>query len=258
MTDSSGDRYRSGLITEETLDDLASQVQLSATYLLYMASSGVLAAVALLANSVPILIGSMIVAPLMPPLALVAMALTSRRRPQAAQALGVVLAGLAVAFAAAWVTTAIMDALGVIATDAVLLSRPLLEERVRPGWWSMVAALAAGVAGAIAQAHNKTDTIIGTVAAVALVPAVGATAIAAYVGAPAPALGGLLLLSINVGLIIAMGLTVVLLSTRWGALRPLLVVPVVIVAVAGVLLSWAHSSGTVSERPADFQSLSGP
>lgn len=54
------------LVDQDTVTRTASQVKLSGTYVLYMATSGVLAAVALLSNSVPILIGSMIVAPLMP------------------------------------------------------------------------------------------------------------------------------------------------------------------------------------------------
>jgi hypothetical protein len=73
----------SSLISGETLENTAAQVRLSGSYLLYMTSSGVLASVALLSNSVPILIGAMIVAPLMPPLALVAFALVADRRAQA-------------------------------------------------------------------------------------------------------------------------------------------------------------------------------
>lgn len=239
----------------KTLQSTADQVHLSPSYLLYMASSGVLASVALLSNSVPILIGAMIVAPLMPPLALTSFALVAGRRAQAGHALVVAVTGIALAFATAWATTFLMDAVGVIAADAVLLDRPLLEERVRPGWWSLAAAVAAGVAGALAQAHNKTDTIVGTVAALALVPAVGASAIAVHVGAPSAALGGLLLLGLNVGVIIAMGVTVVLVSTGRAALRPLALVPVFIVAVVVALLSWAQASDTVPETPANFDSM---
>lgn len=249
---------QAALITGETIDNTASEVQLSPTYVLYMASSGVLASVALLSNSVPILIGSMIIAPLMAPLALVAFALVAGRRSQAARGLGVALAGLALAFVAAWVTTALMEAAGVVDSDAMILSKPLLQERLRPGWWSMAAAVAAGAVGAIAQAHHKTDTLIGTVAALALVPAVGASAIAVYVGAAAPTLGGLLLLTTNVGIIIAMGVTVVLLSTRRAALRPLALVPVAIVTVVGLLLACAQSTGTVPETPTSFGTDSNP
>ncbi len=55
----------------------------------------------------------------------------------------------------------------------------MLEERVRPGWWSLAAALAGGVVGVVALTQKKTDTLIGTVAALALVPAGAAAGIAA-------------------------------------------------------------------------------
>lgn len=239
----------SPLLTEEILEQTGSQVELSGSYLLYMACSGVLAAVALLSSSVPILIGSMIVAPLMPPLALVPFALAAGRRAEAARGLRVALVGLVLAFVAAWATTAVMDLVGVIPAEVVLLNQPLLEERVRPGWWSMAAAVAAGLAGTVAQAHAKTDTLIGTVAALALVPAVGASALALFAGAPGRALGGALLLALNVGLIVAMGIVAVLATAGRQGLRPLLLVPVVIVAVVGLLLVWAQSTGTVPKTP---------
>jgi uncharacterized hydrophobic protein (TIGR00271 family) len=239
----------SPLLTEEILEQTGSQVQLSGSYLLYMACSGVLAAVALLSSSVPILIGSMIVAPLMPPLALVPFALAAGRRAEAARGLGVALVGLVLAFVAAWATVAVMDLVGVIPAEVVLLNQPMLEERVRPGWWSVAAALAAGLAGTVAQARAKTDTLIGTVAALALVPAVGASALALFAGAPERALGGALLLVLNVGLIVAMGIVGVLAAAGRQGLRPLLLVPVAIVAVVGLLVGWAQSTGTVPKTP---------
>lgn len=237
------------LLDDDALDKTASQVAASGSYVLYMASSGVLAAVGLLSSSVPILIGAMIIAPLMPPLALVPFALATGRRSEAGRGLRVALVGLAVAFAAAWVTTAVMDLLGVIPAEVVLLDKPLLQERLRPGWWSMAAAVAAGLAGTVAQAHAKTDTIIGTVASLALVPAIAATALALFAGAWRPALGGALLLVLNVGLIVAMGIVAVLAAAGRRGLRRLLLVPVVIVAVIALLLAWAQTTGTVPKAP---------
>lgn len=238
------------LLDEDALRKTAAQVELSGSYLLYMATAGVLASVALLSGSVPILIGSMVVAPLMPPLALAPFALVARRRSEAVRALRVALLGLTLAFATAWATTAVMDLIGLLPADtAALLNKPLLEERVEPGWWSMVAAVAAGLAGTTAQAHEKTDALIGTVAALALVPAVGATAIAVFAGAMAPALGGLLLLGMNISLIIGMGITVVLGSSGRAGLRPLALVPVAVVIVLSLFLVWAQSAGTVPETP---------
>ena len=86
------------------------------------------------------------------------------------------------------------------------MNRPLVEERVRVGWYSAFAAVAAGIAAATATAKDKVDSLIGTVASVALVPAVGAAGIAVISGAWMRALGGVTLLLVNVLLIVGMGL----------------------------------------------------
>lgn len=83
------------VLTEDDVDRTASEARFSGNYAMYMSCAGVLAAVALLSSSVPILIGSMVVAPVMPPLALIPFAPVSRRRAVAARGLGVALAGLA-------------------------------------------------------------------------------------------------------------------------------------------------------------------
>ena len=251
-------RFPSPLLTQEILDSVAAQAALTPTYLLYMTASGVLAAVALLSSSVPILIGSMVVAPALAPLVLVPLALVAGRRALAGRGLAVALLGLSLAFVAAAATTVLMNAVGVIPPDTHLLDKPLLEERVRPGWWSMAAAVAAGLVGTVAQATAKTDTLVGTVAALALVPAGAAAAIALLSSDPRRAVGGLLLLAVNVGLIIAMGIVALLATSGRAGLRPALLLPVGIVVLAGLLLAWAQASGTVPEAPPSGSITSGP
>lgn len=86
-----------------------------------------------------------------------------------------------------------------------------IEERVKPGWYSVIAAMAAGISGSIALIKQKTDTLVGVVAALALVPAIAAAGIAFLSKSPKMGFGGLFLLGINVGFIILSGfLTVVI------------------------------------------------
>ncbi|MBW3671470.1 MAG: DUF389 domain-containing protein [Acidobacteria bacterium] len=175
-----------------------------------MALSGVLAAVALLTSSIPVLLGAMLIAPVYPPLALIAVGLVLRRWRVAERAFGVTLAGLGVAVLCAVITTSFLNTIGIIPEETNLVQRELLEERVRPGWYSVAAALAAGLAGMLGTIRNKTDALIGTIASVALVPAGGAAGIALVSGDQARAIGGMLLLAINVLLIVATGMIVLL------------------------------------------------
>lgn len=194
----------------QTIGRLRPDVEVSGYHMTLMALAGILAAVGLLTNSVPVLIGAMLVAPAFAPLALLALAIVLGRWPLAVHSLKVSVVGLIVAVASAILTTAFVNALGIIPVEANLVQRELLEERVRPGWYSMAAALAAGSAGMLAEIRNKTDTLVGTVASVALVPAGGAAGIAFLSGDAARAAGGLILLAINVILIVVTGMMVLL------------------------------------------------
>ncbi|MEQ9483419.1 MAG: hypothetical protein RIG27_14190 [Coleofasciculus sp. F4-SAH-05] len=66
------------LVEPKILQQLSEEVVLSPSYLVLMGMAGILSAIALLTNSIPILIGSMIIAPAFLPLSLVAFAPTGR------------------------------------------------------------------------------------------------------------------------------------------------------------------------------------
>ncbi|MGK7395756.1 MAG: DUF389 domain-containing protein [Candidatus Cyclobacteriaceae bacterium M3_2C_046] len=198
------------IINNEILNNLANQTSFSKSYVALMATSGILAAVSLLTNSVPVLIGSMVVAPALAPLGLISFALVSLHWPLAFRGFLVAIGGILIATLFSMVTTYIMNITGVIPPETNLLDKPLLEERVNPGWYSLVAALAAGVAGTIALVKDKTDTLVGVVAALALVPTAGAAGIAFISSDEGRFIGGLFLLGINVFVIILAGLLTLL------------------------------------------------
>lgn len=198
------------LISDRTIAKVTQQAQLSTSYLVFMATSGVLAAVALLTNSVPILIGSMVIAPALPPLGLVSLALVARKPRLALKGLITALLGLLLAMIFAMLTTWLVNITNVLPAETNLINKELLEERVKPGWYSVIAAVAAGTSGAIALVKQKTDTLVGVVAALALVPAIAAAGIAFLSKNPAMGFGGLFLLGINVSFIVLFGVLTVL------------------------------------------------
>ncbi|MEL6902329.1 MAG: DUF389 domain-containing protein, partial [Cyanobacteria bacterium J06606_4] len=63
----------------DTIQHIAERSEADGSYLVLMAVSGVLAAVAMLTDSVPVLIGSMIIAPALPPLTLISYAIVARQ-----------------------------------------------------------------------------------------------------------------------------------------------------------------------------------
>jgi hypothetical protein len=134
--------------------------------------------------------------------------------PLALRGLGV---GLLLATLCMMATTWVMNVTNVLPPEANLLDRPLLEERIRPGWYGLAAAFAAGVVGTVAPSKRSTDTLVGTVDALALVPAAAAAGIAFMSRDPVRGLGALLLLGMNVGLILAMGLLTLVIMLQFGS-----------------------------------------
>ena len=199
-------------ISDEQLQTVVEQARLTMTYAVLMSMAGVLAAVALLTNSVPILVGSMVIAPVLSPLGLIAFALVRGNPRLALRGLGVSALGFVLALVSAMLATYILKVTGVLPDQLDLSNKPLLQERLKPSWYSVVAAAAAGVAGNLALTKDRTDTLVGAVAALALVPAAGATAISILLGFHAQGIGGLTLLAINTGLVVVMGVVTLLLA----------------------------------------------
>ena len=198
------------IVSDRTIQKITEQAELSTSYLVFMAMAGVLAAVALLTNSVPILIGSMVIAPALPPLGLVSLAIVVRKPQLALKGLTTAFLGFAIAMIFAMLTTWSLNITHVIPAETNLIDKELLAERVRPGWYSVIAAVAAGISGAIALIKQKTDTLVGVVAALALVPAIAAAGIAFLSKSPTMGFGGLFLLAINVGFIVISGVVTIL------------------------------------------------
>ena len=81
-------RGKRSAVARAKLPAISRQGALSGSFIVLMAMAGILAAVALLTNSVPILVGSMIVAPLLPPLAKTAFGLAGGDYRAAARGFG--------------------------------------------------------------------------------------------------------------------------------------------------------------------------
>ena len=205
----------SQVVDSQTVQRVVQLSEFSISYVVLMATSGVLSAIALLTNSIPILIGSMVIAPALPPLALISIGAVTRQPKLALEGAISALLGISISMAAAIVVTWILNVTGVLPDEASLLDRTLLQERVSPGWYSVITAIAAGIAGILALTEQKTDTLVGVVAALALVPAGVAGAIAFLSEDPIRGWGGITLLGINVSLIVGSGImTLLLLQER--------------------------------------------
>ena len=150
-------------------DSIRESSRPNGTFWLMNALSTIIACYGLLSNSAAVVIGAMVVALLLGPIAGVALGLTDRDRTLLRTALSCLLGGMA------WILL-VAVVIGIIHRDA-----PLTEEiisRTSPTLFDLMIALAGGAAGGIATVSPRVGAaIVGVAIATALVPPLAATGI---------------------------------------------------------------------------------
>ncbi|MEL6911082.1 MAG: TIGR00341 family protein [Cyanobacteria bacterium J06631_6] len=159
--------------------------------------SAIISTLGLLANSVAIIIGAMIIAPLMGPIIGMAFAIAMGNRKLLRRSSLTLLKGVLLTVIASWLTASII---GLESVDSEILSR------TNPTLIDFGIAMAAGLAGAFTQTRRSiADAIPGVAIAVALVPPLSVIGIGLGLGEQAIAIGAFLLFSTNLICIVFFG-----------------------------------------------------
>jgi uncharacterized hydrophobic protein (TIGR00341 family) len=146
---------------EELYEDIKSGARLSRVYMTMVALSTIVAAIGLNQNSVAIIIGAMVIAPLLGPNVALSLGTTLGDLSLLRHGLLTALAGIAAAMALA------------VTIGVLLQVDPALSEiasRTRVSLGDIAVALASGSAGALAFTTGVSATLIGVMVAVALLP----------------------------------------------------------------------------------------
>jgi uncharacterized hydrophobic protein (TIGR00341 family) len=146
---------------EELYEDIKNGARLSRVYMAMVALSTVVAAIGLNHNSVAVIIGAMVIAPLLGPNVALSLGITLGDLALLRQGLVTALAGIAVAMAFSVI-------IGVLLNVDPTLSE--MASRTGVGLGDIVVALASGCAGALAFTTGVSATLIGVMVAVALLP----------------------------------------------------------------------------------------
>lgn len=166
--------------------------------LLFLAT--VIATVGVISDSTATVIGAMIVAPLMLPIMATAAALVMGQTNRAAQSILLVISGIASVIFVSWL-------MAVIYPDAIsFTTNSQITARISPRLLDLVAALAAGAAGAFAMSRDDiADSLPGVAIAISLVPPLCVVGVSLAYGEIDAALGALLLFTVNVLAILLAG-----------------------------------------------------
>ncbi len=224
---------------EELYEDIKDAAQLSPVYFAMVVLSTIVAAIGLYHNSVAIIIGAMVIAPLLGPNMALALATTLGDLPLLRRALLTDLAGIVTAMVLAVIIGAVLQ---IDPASAEIASR----DAVAPG--DVVVALASGAAGALAFTTGVSATLIGVMVAVALLPPLVAFGLLLGGGHLAPAMGALSLFLMNLICVNLAGVTTFLIqgirpATWWEKDRAVKATRIaiglwlaVLVALAGLLM----------------------
>jgi uncharacterized hydrophobic protein (TIGR00341 family) len=146
---------------EELYEDIKDAARCSRVYLAMVVLSTIVAAIGLYYNSVAIIIGAMVIAPLLGPNMAIALATTLGDLPLLWRALKTSLAGIGTAMALSVVLGVLLE---------VNPASPEVTSRNAVALGDIAVALASGAAGALAFTTGVSATLIGVMVAVALLP----------------------------------------------------------------------------------------
>jgi uncharacterized hydrophobic protein (TIGR00341 family) len=172
----------------ELYEDISDAARFSRVYFAMVVLSAIVATIGLEHNSVAVVIGAMVIAPLLGPNMALALATSLGDLPLAKRAALTSLGGVA--------TVAVMTAI----IGALLHVDPTMSElasRTKVGLSDVALALAAGCAGALAFTTGVSATLVGVMVAVALLPPMVTFGLLLGGGQATMALGALSLLVAN-------------------------------------------------------------
>jgi uncharacterized hydrophobic protein (TIGR00341 family) len=173
---------------EELYEDIKDAAECSRVYIAMVVLSTIVAAVGLYYDSVAIIIGAMVIAPLLGPNMALSLGTTLGDLPLLHRAIMTALAGIAT-------TMALSVIIGVLVQ--MNPASPELASRNGVGLGDIAVALASGCAGALAFTTGVSPTLIGVMVAVALLPPLVAFGLLLGGGHPALAMGAMSLFLVN-------------------------------------------------------------
>ena len=192
------------------------ETQLTWTYLSFMILATMLAAIAILTDSIILVIGAMVLGPEFVAIAALGLGLVRKRTGLIRQALRTLIIGFAVSIAVVTVLTLIARVTGLINVDEVTAQRPGTAFIYTPNAWSLIVAVIAAAAGVLSLTSARTGGLVGVFISVTTIPASGNVAVALVFLQWSQVLGSSLQLVINiVGMALAGWFTLWLQQRVW-------------------------------------------
>lgn len=167
----------------EAVEELTSEsTELTASYLIFMTLSTLIAAVGIFLDTPILIIGAMILGPEFGPLASFSVAVVQRRASLARRSLVALLTGFPVAIIAAYVASLVFKWTGITPDSFGEKDHGLSVVISNPDFFSFFVAFCAGIAGTLSLTTAKSGALAGVLISVTTIPAAANIAVAAAYG----------------------------------------------------------------------------
>ena len=176
--------------------------------------SGLIAAVGILTNSQILVVGAMVVCPDYGAISNVALGINQGGHQRIRRGLIALSAGFTAAIVATFLFAVVIRAAGKIPRAYMLGLRPVSSLINTPNLFSIVVAVLAGLVGVISLTESRANTLIGVFISVTTIPAAADIGVSSAMQSRNEAVGSLLQLLLNVGLLIAVGSVALRLQRR--------------------------------------------
>jgi len=205
------------VVWADVIERAYDESRLTWTYASFMILATLLAAIAILTDSVILIIGAMVLGPEFVAIAALGVGMVRRRMNLFGQAARTLVLGFTLSIAATAALAAVARAAGAIEYNQLLPdARPGTGFIYNPGWWSLIIALIAGSAGVLALTSARSGGLVGVFISVTTIPASGNIALALVFGIWAEVIGSAITLVVNIiGMAIAGWFTLWLQQQVW-------------------------------------------
>jgi uncharacterized hydrophobic protein (TIGR00271 family) len=202
------------VVWEEVEARTSENVELSASFLMFMVLATLIAAVGIFTDQVILIIGAMVVGPEFGPIAGLCVATVEKRRDLALRSLRALAAGFPAGITAAFLFTLLADATGLLEDSFAQEDHPFTQFISSPDAWSFLVAYFAGMAGVLSLTSAKSGALIGVLISVTTIPAAANIGVAAALGDGDEWAGAMGQLSLNLGAILLAGITTLYVQRR--------------------------------------------
>ena len=205
------------VIWEEVEARLGVESRLTGSFVAMMTVAVLLGGVAVLTDSLVLVVGAMVVGPEFGPLAAATLSLHRRRWAAAGTALRTMVIGFVVATSAAVVMTLLLRAVGRI-PDAYDTGRLQFTAFIsHPDLFTVIVAVLAGAAGMLALTQGKSGSLVGVLISVTTIPAASNVGVATALGRWSEVGGAAAQLGANLACMVSVGLVTLAVERRIGA-----------------------------------------